>query len=99
MLENQPIVADNKPVTQKETVNTNVQPNELAGNTGVETLGTGPTNFAAYTNFVLKDGNFYEPKEVYKNQTVVDNRRALRQLASDRLHKEMVEMQYKGENK
>lgn len=94
------VLADSEKISDnKSAVNTNVQPNELAGNTGIERLGIGPENFAAYTNFTLKDANFYEPKEVYKNQVVIDNRRALRQLASDRLHKEMVEMQYKGENK
>ena len=35
------------------------------------------------------------PKEVYKNQNIVDNIRVLRQLGSDRLHQEMVNLQYK----
>ena len=42
----------------------------------------------------LTDANFYAPKEIYRNQRTVDNARALRQLASDRLHQQMVDQQY-----
>ena len=53
-----------------------------------------PKGFEAYS-VMIRDANFYEPKEVYKGQTVVDNVRALRQISSDRLHKAMVDSQYK----
>jgi hypothetical protein len=43
----------------------------------------------------MKDVAFYEPKEIYKNQKVVDNVRVLRQMSSDRLHQEMINLQYK----
>jgi hypothetical protein len=42
----------------------------------------------------LTDVAFYAPKEIYRNQKNVDNARALRQLASDRLHQQMVDQQY-----
>jgi hypothetical protein len=57
--------------------------------------------FNNYTTLTLSDAAFYEPKEVYKNQRVVDNARAQRLLqgASDRLHQEMVNSQYNKEPK
>ena len=79
---------------QTSTVNRNVQPNDLAGGVDLASMALQPKGFEAY-GFVLKDAAFYEPKEVYKGQTVIDNARALRQLSSDRLHKEMVDQQYK----
>jgi hypothetical protein len=80
--------------TQSSTVNKNVQPNELAGGVDLASMAVQPKGFEAYS-FVLRDAAFYEPKEVYKGQTVVDNIRALRQMSSDSLHKQMVDMQYK----
>jgi hypothetical protein len=77
-----------------DTVNRNVEQNELAGGVKLEAMALQPKGFEAYS-IVLKDAAFYEPKEVYKNQTTVDNVRALRQLASDRLHQQMIELQYK----
>ena len=79
---------------QTSTVNRNVQPNDLAGGVDLASMALQPKGFEAYS-FALKDAAFYEPKEVYKGQTVVDNVRALRQMSSDRLHKEMVDQQYK----
>ena len=79
---------------QTSSVNRNVQPNDLAGGVDLASMALQPKGFEAYS-FMLKDAAFYEPKEVYKGQAVVDNVRALRQLGSDRLHKEMVDQQYK----
>jgi len=79
---------------QLSTVNRNVQPNDLAGGVDLASMALQPKGFEAYS-FTLRDAAFYEPKEVYKGQTVVDNVRALRQMSSDRLHKEMVDQQYK----
>ena len=79
---------------QTSTVNRNVQSNELAGGVDLASMATTPAGFNAYS-FVLKDAAFYEPKEVYKNQKTVDNVQVLRQLSSDSLHKQMVDMQYK----
>ena len=79
---------------QTSTVNRNVQPNDLAGGVDIASMATAPVGFNAYS-FMLKDAAFYEPKEVYKNQKTVDNVQVLRQLSSDSLHKQMVDMQYK----
>lgn len=78
------------------SVNRNVQPNELASGVDIASIANVPAGFSAYS-FVLKDANFYEPKEVYKNQKTVDNERVLRGLTrgSDSLHQQMVDSQYK----
>lgn len=79
--------------TTTETVNRNVQPNELAGGVDIAMLALQPKGYDAYS-FVMRDASFYEPKEIYNKQTNVDNIKALRQLSSDRLHQEMVNQQY-----
>ena len=79
---------------QTSTVNRTVQPNELAMGVDLASMTLQPKGFEAYS-FVLRDAAFYEPKEVYRGQTVVDNVRVLRQMSSDRLHKQMVDSQYK----
>jgi len=79
---------------QTGTVNRNVQTNELAGGVDLASMATTPAGFNAYS-IVLRDTAFYEPKEIYKGQKVIDNVRVLRQMSSDRLHKEMVDQQYK----
>ena len=66
----------------------------MAGGVTIAKMANAPIGFTDYTNFTMRDVAFYEPKEVYKNQKTIDNARALRQLASDRLHREMVEQQY-----
>jgi hypothetical protein len=82
--------------TQQQTgaVNRNVQPNDLAGGVDLATMATTPAGFNAYS-IVLRDTAFYEPKEIYKGQRVVDNVQVLRQMSSDSLHKRMVDQQYK----
>ena len=79
---------------QTSSVNRNVQPNDLAGGVDLAGMISQPKGFEAYS-VVLKDTAFYEPKEVYKNQKVIDNVQVLRQMSSDSLHKRMVDMQYK----
>lgn len=95
-IENNGMLNNNTLVENKNvSVKANTQDNDIAGNITIASLGTGPTNFASYTNLVLQDTVFYLPKEIYRNQRVIDNARALRQLSSDRLHKELVEQQYR----
>lgn len=77
-----------------ETVNRNVQPNELSVGVTLEAMAVQPQGFETYS-VALKDAAFYEPKEIYRNQTTVDNVRALRQMASDRVYQQMLDMQYK----
>ena len=81
--------------TQTETVNKNVQSNELAGKVDIAMMALQPKGYESYS-FVMKDASFYEPKEIYNKQTNVDNIKVLRQLSSDRLHQEMIDQQYKG---
>lgn len=78
------------------TVRPNVEPNELAGGVDIARMATVPVGFASYS-FTLADSAFYAPKEIYRNQKVVDNARALRQMSSDRLHQQMINSQYKQE--
>jgi hypothetical protein len=77
-----------------DSVNKNVQPNELAGGVDIQTMSTQPQGYQAYS-VALPDVAFYSPKEIYKNQVNVDNVRVLRSLSNDRLHQEMVNSQYK----
>lgn len=89
MLEN-----DRKEPINTPTVNKNIRDNDIAGNVSIASIATQPTGFNQYTNLVLRDVAFYAPKEIYRGQRNVDNARVLRQLASDRLHQEMVNQQY-----
>ena len=85
--------------TQQETnsvsVNRNTQPNTLSAGVVLERMAVVPSNYASYTNFALRDANFYAPKDIYPKQSTVDNARAMRQLSSDRLHQQMVQDQYR----
>ena len=78
------------------TVKRNVPNNEAAGGVDIALLQRVPPGYELYQQ-ALKDNNFYPPKEIYKNQKVVDNERILRQLnrRSDVLHELMVNEQYK----
>lgn len=60
-------------------------------------LAKASIEFNQYLNMQLRDSQFYSPKEIYKNQKVVDNESILRQMnrRSDRLHEEMVNQQFK----
>ena len=79
----------------QQTAKRDTTPNELAVGVNLAQMATVPQGYASYTNLVLRDGQFYEPKEVYKNQTVVDNVRVLRGLGSDQKHQDLVNLQYK----
>lgn len=96
ILEQKPF-AENTTTDQKtETVKSNVQSNELAGNIDINRLAVNPPGFNAYMSLALRDGQLYKPEEIYRNQVTVDNVRALRQLSSDRVHQEMVNQQYRN---
>lgn len=81
---------------QSGSVKKNVQNNEAAGNVNIESIAKQPVGYAQYFG-MMPDVAFYAPKEIYRNQKVVDNARTLRGLqgGSDRLHQEMVNQQYK----
>lgn len=76
-------------------VNRNTKDNDLAGGISIASIAKQPQGFESYMNG-LRDRPFYEVKEIYRNQTIVDNARAQRLLsgASDRLHQQMVDQQY-----
>jgi hypothetical protein len=78
---------------QNESVKKNVQNNEAAVGVNITALATQPVGYASYFT-MMPDNQFYQPKEIYKNQSVVDNARALRQMSSDRLHRDLVDLQY-----
>ena len=75
--------------------NRDTTPNELAVGVNLAQMATQPQGYASYLNIALRDANFYEPKEVYKNQVNVDNIRVLRGLGSDQKHQDLVNLQYK----
>jgi len=95
VVESKPIVTTNPTTESNQQVKTNVAANELAGGVDINKMATTPVGYSSYTTLILKDGKMYEPKEIYKNQTPVDNARALRQLSTDRLHQQMIEQQYR----
>jgi hypothetical protein len=94
IIDNKPVVAEQKTETNLAAVNRNAQNNEVAGSVDINNIAVVPVGFNAY-NVALRDAAFYAPKEIYRNQKTVDNVRALRSLASDRLHQEMVDQQYR----
>ncbi len=94
-IEQRPMLPNTTAQEQKtDSVNKNVQPNELAGKVDIASIATQPQGYQAYS-VMMPDVAFYAPKEIYKNQVNVDNVRLLRGLGSDRLHQEMVNQQYK----
>ena len=94
-IESKPTMTQSDTGQQQTTaVKRNVQNNEAAGNVSIESIAKQPVGYAQYFG-TIPDVAFYAPKEVYRNQRVIDNTRVLRQMSSDRLHQEMVNQQYK----
>jgi hypothetical protein len=85
---------------QDGMVKRNVQPNEVAGGVDIASIATQPKGYDVYGQMTLKDASFYKVEDIYKNQTTVDNVRLLRglQRGSDRLHQDMIDLQYKAGN-
>jgi hypothetical protein len=77
------------------SVNQKTKDNELAGGISLALLVKQPIGFENYMS-IIPDVKFYVPKEIYKGQQTVDNRRASRGLfgANDSRHAEMVNQQY-----
>jgi hypothetical protein len=95
ILEQKPIgIETNSRSNTNQTVKSNVQDNDAAGGVSINSIAVTPVGFNAY-NIALKDVAFYAPKEIYRGQKTIDNARALRQLASDKLHQQMVDQQYR----
>ncbi len=85
---------DNKQDIKASSVRENVQDSEIAGNLSIANIARVPVGFNSYL-VVLADASFYQPKEIYRNQRTVDNRRALQNLRSDQLHQQMINQQWR----
>jgi hypothetical protein len=97
-MEQRPTLLNNTTQEQRtDAVNRNVQPNELAGRVDIATIATQPVGYQAYA-VAMPDASFYAPREIYRNQVNVDNVRLLRGLGSDRLHQDLVNLQYRIRN-
>ena len=96
LLTQQPLTLGMVGAESKETtVKRNVKDNDAAGSVTIASIAKQPVGYELYMG-ALQDVPFYAPKEIYRNQKVVDNARAQRLLngASDRLHQQMVDQQY-----
>jgi len=82
--------------SKTDNIKKNVQDNSLAGGVSLSAIATSPIGYNTYFT-TLPDASFYAPKEIYKNQKVIDNQRVLRQLSSrsDKLHEEMINGQFR----
>ena len=94
VLETKPVSEETKQDNKTTTIRENVQDSELAGNLSIANIARVPVGFNAYT-IALADASFYQPKEIYRNQRTVDNRRALQSLRSDQLHQQMINQQWR----
>jgi hypothetical protein len=81
---------------QSQTVKRDTPNNELAGGVTLAALSTQPRGFEAYS-LTMPDAQFYVPREIYRNQTVIDNPSSRRLFGgSDRVFQQMVDQQYIG---
>ena len=81
--------------TKTDSVKKNIQENSAAGGVSLTAMAIVPVGYNAYSS-IIPDSTFYAPKEIYRNQKVVDNARAQRLLngASDKVYEQMLEQQY-----
>jgi hypothetical protein len=94
IIENKPIVAEQRTEAKLPAVNASAQNNDVAGGVSINSIAVVPVGFSAYT-IALADASFYQPKEIYRNQRTIDNRRALQNLRSDQLHEQMINQQWR----
>ncbi|NBX53417.1 MAG: hypothetical protein EBT63_07215, partial [Proteobacteria bacterium] len=80
--------------TKTASVNQKTEDSTLASGVSISTISVVPVGFSAYT-VALADASFYQPKEIYRNQRTIDNRRALQNLRSDQLHQQMINQQWR----
>lgn len=79
------------------SVRNTAPPTQLAGGADFAAMSRS-TDITSYTGIRLTDAAFYQPREIYRGQRVVDNARVLRGLGSDRLHQQMIDQQYNRGN-
>ena len=94
VLDSRPITEEAKQDSKVSTVRQNVQDSEIAGNLSISNIAQIPIGFNSYL-ITLADASFYQPKEIYRNQRTIDNRRALQNLRSDELHQQMINQQWR----
>jgi hypothetical protein len=80
--------------TKIASVNQKSEDSTLAGGVSINAINVVPVGFSAYS-VTLADASFYQPKEIYRNQRTIDNRRALQNLRSDQLHQQMINQQWR----
>lgn len=95
IIEGQPLVTGISMEQQMSTVKKEVAINEAAVGIDIGKIALAPVGYNSYLSLTIKDVSFYAPREIYPKQNTVDNVRALRQMSSDTLHRQMVEQQYK----
>lgn len=83
------------PVFTGPAVKSDTADNDLAGGVSISQIARVPTGFDVYTNLVIREIAFYQPREIYRGQRTVDNVRALQNLRSDRLHEQMINQQWR----
>lgn len=95
MASQKPQIEDTSRQQTGPAVKKNVKDNDAAGGVTIASIAKQPQGFDSYMG-ALADAQFYAPKEIYRNQRVVDNARVLRGLTggSDRLHQQMLDQQY-----
>jgi len=94
VLESRLVAEEVKQDSKTTTVRQNVKDNEIAGNLSISNIAQIPIGFNSYL-ITLADASFYQPKEIYRNQRTIDNRRALQNLRSDQLHEQMINQQWR----
>ena len=84
------------PENRGPVVNVKARDNEAAGSVSLNNIAQQPPGFDAYA-LAMPDVSFYAPREIYRNQRVIDNARAQRAMTrgSDTLHQRMVDQQWK----
>ena len=83
------------PVFAGPVVNTRAADSELAGGRSIDSIAKTAPALDLYASLRLQDAAFYAPREIYRGQRNVDNVRALRNLAQETRHQEMVDQQYR----
>ena len=95
IIEGQPIVSGVSMEQQMSTLKKEVALNEAAAGVDIGKMAIAPVGYNTYLTLAIKDVSFYAPRDIYPKQTNVDNARALRQMSSDKLHQQIIDLQYK----
>lgn len=95
IIDAQPVISSVSMEQQMSTVKKEVAINEAAVGIDIGKIALAPIGYNTYLSLTIKDVSFYAPREIYPKQNTVDNVRALRQMSSDTLHRQMVDQQYK----